>query len=401
MTKHKTLQYNLEYAVMNGLNWMLFCTTFTFAGVFLLGRGYSSTELGLILAVGNILALPLQTVLADLADRSRRITLLGLIVCMTLVLLALAAGSFLLPGKSPMLTVLYTLSLAGMQGIQPLVNSFSFYLSSWGAPINFGLCRAMGSVSYAVTSLGVATLAERLGVWAVPGTAAVLFLLFLLVMGVFYLQRRKAAPEGTAPAPSAESAESVGLAAFLRKYPRYALFLSGVALIFVGHSFINNFTIQLVENVGGDTEEMGRLGAVMAVLELPGMLGFGFLMRKVRCSSVMKLSMALFTLKVTLTGLAGSIPALYGATMLQVLTYALFIPASVQYALEVIEPQDAVKGQAFITAMLTLGTVVSSLIGGRLTDLFGVSAAMLVFSALSLIGSVLGIAGVQKTEIKQ
>lgn len=48
MTKRKTVQYNLEYAVMNGLNWMVFCATFTFAGVFLLGRGYSSTELGLI-----------------------------------------------------------------------------------------------------------------------------------------------------------------------------------------------------------------------------------------------------------------------------------------------------------------------------------------------------------------
>ena len=54
MTKHKTLQYNLEYAVMNGLNWMAFCATFTFAGVFLMGRGYSSTELGLILAAGNL-----------------------------------------------------------------------------------------------------------------------------------------------------------------------------------------------------------------------------------------------------------------------------------------------------------------------------------------------------------
>lgn len=400
MTGHRTLQYNLEYAVMNGLNWMTFCVTFTFAGIFLLGRGYSSTELGLILAAGNILALPLQMVLADLADRSRRITLLGLTACMLAALLVLAGVCFLLPGKSPALTAAYTLSLAGTQAVQPLVNSFSFYLSSWAAPINFGLCRAMGSVSYAAASLGVAHVADSLGVQTVPGAAAVLLALFLLVLLLFYAQRRRTAmPERPAETDPAE--ESVSLAAFFRKYPRYGLFLAGVALIFVGHSFINNFTIQLVENVGGGTEDMGRLGAVMAVLELPGMLGFGFLLRKVRCSSVMKLSMAMFTVKVTLTWLAGSIPALYGATMFQVLTYALFIPASVEYALEVIEPRDAVKGQAFITAMLTLGTVVSSLVGGRLTDLFGVSAAMLVFAAMSLAGSVLGIAGVQKTERKR
>ena len=397
MTRQKTIQYNLEYAVMNGLNWMLFCVTFTFAGIFLLGRGYSSTELGLILAAGNLLALPLQTLLADLADRSRRVTLLGLIVGMLAALLALAAACFLLPGKSPALTVAYTLSLAGTQGMQPLVNSFSFYLSGWGVPIQFGLCRAMGSVSYAAASLLLAGAAERLGVGAVPGAAGVLLVLFLLVMLVFYVQRRGAAPAAEVRAETG-AGESVSLTAFFRKYPRYGLFLAGVALIFVGHSFINNFTIQLVENVGGGTEEMGRLGGVMAVLELPGMLGFGLLLRKVRCSSMMKLSMALFTVKVTLTWLAGSIPALYGATMFQVLTYALFIPGSVQYAQEVIAPEDAVKGQAFITSMLTLGTVASSLAGGRLTDLFGVSAAMLVFAAVSLVGSVLGIAGVEKTK---
>lgn len=399
MTKRKTVQYNLEYAVMNGLNWMVFCATFTFAGVFLLGRGYSSTELGLILAVGNVLALPIQTVLADVADRSRRVTLLGLIAGMLTALLALAAGSCLLPGKSFALTVVYTLSLAGLQAMQPLVNSFSFYLSSWAAPINFGVCRSMGSVSYAVTSLGVASLAARVGVRAVPGTAMVLLALFLLVMLLFYVQRRKAGGAVSAASRADGPAESVSLIAFLRKYPRYAVYLAGVALIFVGHSFINNFTIQLVENVGGGTEEMGRLGAVMAVLELPGMLGFGFLLKKVRCSSVIKLSLTLFTVKVTLSWLAGSIPALYGATMFQVVTYGLFIPASVQYALEVIEPQDAVKGQAFVTSMLTLGTVVSSLIGGRLIDLFGVSAALLVFAVMSLAGSVLAVLGTQKTQI--
>lgn len=398
MPARKTLQFNAEYAVMNGLNWMAFCVTFTFAGVFLLAKGYSSTELGLILALGNILALPIQTVLADIADRSRRVTLLGLIVFMQFCMLALAMTSFLLPGRSLCLSVVYTLSLAGMQAVQPLVNSFSFYLSSWsGAAINFGRCRSMGSISYAAASLLLAIAVEHIGAKAVPATAAVLFLLMLVLMLVFSLQRRKSVPVPDVVSET-DAAGSVGLAAFFRKYPRYAVFLAGVAMIFVGHSFINNFTIQLVENVGGDTAEMGRLGAVMAVLELPGMLGFSYFVRKVRCSSLIKLAMLLFTVKATLTYLAGNIPSLYAATMFQVVTYGLFIPASVQYALDVIEPQDAVKGQAFITAMLTLGTVFSSLIGGRLTDLFGISTALLVFAAVSLLGSILGLIGVQKTE---
>lgn len=398
MTARNTFRYNFEYAVMNGLNWMIFCVTFTFAGVFLLAKGYSSTELGLILALGNLLALPLQTVLADVADRSRRVTLLGLITGMLLCLLVLAAGSFVLPGKGPALSVVYTLSLAGTQAIQPLVNSFSFYLSSWsGAAIDFGRCRAMGSVSYAAASLLVAQAAQRFGPWTVPAAAALLLTLQLLLMLLFGRQRQTAAQAAPQPSAPETAAQNVGLAAFFRKYPRYGVFLAGVALVFVGHSFINNFTLQIMEHVGGDTAEMGRLGALMAVLELPGMLGFTYLLRKVRCGSVLKLSLVLFSCKMTFTYLAGSIPSLYAATMFQVVTYGLFIPSSVQYAQEVIQPRDAVKGQAFITAMLTLGTVISSLIGGRLTDLFGVSTALLVFVGMSLVGSVLALFGVQKT----
>lgn len=401
MTTRNTIQYNVEYAVMNGLNWMLFCVTFTFAGVFLLAKGYSSTELGLILALGNILALPIQTVLADIADRSRRVTLLGLIAGMMLCLLLLAGMNFLLPGKSLVQSVVYTLALAGMQAVQPLMNSFCFYLSAWsGTDIRFGPCRAMGSLSYAVMSMVLAMAVDRLGVKAVPGAAAMLTGLLLLLLLVFFFQRKRMG--AVAPVSrEASPVESVGLFAFLRKYPRYGVFLAGVALIFVGHSFINNFTLQLVENVGGDTEEMGRLGAVMALMELPGMLGMAFLLRKARCSTVVKASLALFTVKVGLTWLAGSVPTLYAATLFQLVTYGLFIPASVQYAAEVIAPQEAVKGQAFITSMLTLGTVISSLIGGRLTDMFGVSAALLVFTVMSLAGSVLGILGTQKTEITQ
>lgn len=395
MKQSRTQIYNIEYSGMNGLNWMLYCVTFSFAGVFLLGKGYTSTEMGVILAVANLLALPAQPILAQIADRSRKITLLGLLVIMLLFLAGTTVGIMVIPEKCLALAVLYALLLMGMQIIQPLVNSFSFYLASWGVPVDFGIARAMGSLGYAIISSILGVLVERMGILAAPGTALVLLAIFLGLMGILSVQRKRL---GAVPAAKQEKAEPKGerLSTFFRRYPRYMVFLLGIGLIFAGHTFINNFLINLVRNVGGTDADMGTLYAVTAVLEMPGMLAFSRLLKKFRCQTLLKLTLVVFTVKLTLAWMAQNLAGLYISTFLQLIGYGLFIPASVQYANDVMNPGDEVKGQAFVTSMITVGAILSSLLGGRVIDLWGTSAALLMFLVMSVLGTVFALAGVEK-----
>ena len=69
---------NFDYACIQGTYWMLYGILSSFASVFLLSRGYSNSEIGVILAAANVAAVVLQPLAADLADRSGRVSLIGI-----------------------------------------------------------------------------------------------------------------------------------------------------------------------------------------------------------------------------------------------------------------------------------------------------------------------------------
>ena len=84
---------NFEYACIHGTYWMLYGVVCSFSSVFLLARGYSNSEIGVILAVANVAAVVLQPAAADLADRSRKISLIGLIQLMTVMMMVMTAAN--------------------------------------------------------------------------------------------------------------------------------------------------------------------------------------------------------------------------------------------------------------------------------------------------------------------
>ena len=64
----------LQYCVLQGSYWASFCVLYAFATVFLLSRGFESSMIGVIIAVGNILGVILQPVVASIAVN-------GILIC--------------------------------------------------------------------------------------------------------------------------------------------------------------------------------------------------------------------------------------------------------------------------------------------------------------------------------
>ena len=67
---------NAEYGGIHATYWMAYAVISSFASAYLLDRGYTNSEIGLILAVGSIVAVFLQPFMADFADRAKKISLL-------------------------------------------------------------------------------------------------------------------------------------------------------------------------------------------------------------------------------------------------------------------------------------------------------------------------------------
>lgn len=389
---------NIYYSFLQIAYWVTSAVVFCFTTVFLQFRGYSNYEIGIVFAVGNIIGFVSQPLIAGYIDRSDRRTLLRCIRITAVLAVLLMLAVYLLPSGSVSLIVAYALLVAGNTLLNPLCISLSFYIESWGCGINFSRARALGSLSFAVCNVILGMLVQRVSENAVP-TAFILFSSLLGLATLLFVPvdraHRIAAPERRTQSASEKPS---GLLEFARENKRFMLFLLGTATLYFTHGMIGNFMIEFIRSIGGGSEDMGNVLAFMTVVEVPVMLLFGRLTQRFRCSSLLRFAVIMFTVKELMIYLASSLPALYAAEALQAFSFALFVPASVRYVDEVIAKHNAVKGQAFVTSMMTLGSIFASYIGGLLLDTSTPGFTLLVGVIVSAVGTLIMLGAIQTTE---
>ena len=74
MGKNRITPVTLRYMLINAGFWMSFCLVTTYAAVFLQGIGFSNSELGVAVALGNVGSALLSTFLGSLIDRNPKVT---------------------------------------------------------------------------------------------------------------------------------------------------------------------------------------------------------------------------------------------------------------------------------------------------------------------------------------
>ncbi len=396
--KSSEKELNIDYSLLQITYWVTSAVVFCFTTVFLQFRGYSNYEIGIVFALGNIIGFVIQPLIAGYVDRSDRRTLLRCIRLTAVLAVLLMLAVYLLPSDSISLIGSYALLVAGNTLLNPLCISLSFYIESWGCGINFSRARALGSLSYAACNVILGMLVQRVSANAVP----MAFILFSALLGLTTLPfipgdraHRAAAPENHA---QVKAEKSSGLLEFAWENKRFMLFLLGTATLYFTHGMIGNFMIEFIRNIGGSSEDMGNVLAFMTVVEVPVMLLFSRLTRRFKCSSLLRFAVIMFSVKELMIYLASSIPALYAAEALQAFSFALFVPASVRYVDEVIAKHNAVKGQAFVTSMITLGSIFASYIGGLLLDSSTPKFTLLIGVIVSAVGTLIMLGAIQTTE---
>lgn len=383
---HGDIGLTLKYAALQGNYWMLFGAVFTFIAVFLLSRGFSAGDVGALMALGNITGAILQPWIAAAADKSERYTLKQMMVCFTAVGTIPAAALALLTGSRYLAAGLLMVIMAVVSIQQPLVNAVNGYYVSRGKSMNFGLARAAGSLGFAVFSWIMGYFVVAFGENVVPIAVCFLMITMVAVLSSFHMERgkehdgEKSEKAGKFPGTSSESdtaPRALGSGwRLIKKYRKFFLVLAGIVLLFAFHNMVNTYLIQIMERFGGDSSDMGTSIAIAAVCEIPVMVMFSKIAEKIRPNRLIKIAGAGFLLKAAAIWMAGSVLMVHASQLLQALSFAILIPASVYYSDEVMEKQDRVKGQAFITAAITIGGMVGNLFGGKIIDESGVQAML-------------------------
>lgn len=406
--RFNTVKLTAEYAATFGAYWMIYAITGGFASVFMLAKGYTNTHIGMTLAAANIMALAMQPFVADRMDRVKGIRIIDAAVWMTLMMMITGAGYFIFGGGTLMLATVIAVILAIHALIQPILNSLAFRLSESGTKVSFGVARAGGSLGFSAILAVLGTLVEIYGAMVLPvcTEAACLLLISLLVITkISFVRLKRSSDADQSGAAEAEEEgsrkagdERIDLRAFIRRNKFFFIMNLGIAGLLFSNATMTNFMAQIGSNVGGTTEEVGRILSLMAFFEIPTMVFFGRIKKRFRSSTLIKLASFGFTAKIAVCWMADSVGMLFASQAFQLVAFALMMPAMVYYVDEIMSPGEAVKGQALFTMMMTLSTIFSSLAGGWIIDAFGVDALNLISLLITAAGNVVVILSINRVK---
>lgn len=385
----KQLSFNIQYALMQGLYWLGFCACVAFATVYMQHRGYTNTQIGLTLSLGNIIGVILSVWVAALADKLGRRGLFASLCALVAGQLIFQAAFIFIDGASLIIPVGYCLYVAFVNAGGGLVNQLSFELENECGRVNFGAARALGSLFYSLGATVIGVLLEKYSPAVLPVAAGCGMVGQLVLLVLLFLQLGHSTAAQTARRKE-ESASS--LSDFFRNNRRFTLMMLGMGILFFSQNMLISFFINVVRAVGGTTGDMGRITGFMSVIEIPVMLLYERISRRISAPAAMRISSVGFVLKSLAFALATSVAGLYGACIFQLVSFALITPASVKYADLYVPAQDAAKGQTVAFAVTTLASVFAGSVGGVLFDSMSTRAALLVATGTAVVGAAVCIA---------
>ena len=374
-TNEKKKNLTPGYALIQAFFWMNFAAIMGYTSVYLLNCGFSNTQIGVLMAVAGVLSAVLQPIVASYADRPDSQSVKKIIIEIGIIMLVIAALLLLFRNRMVVSGLLYGGSIMLLQLLMPLINSLGMESLNQGKKLNFGMARGMGSVAYAIAAYLLGIIVAGWGEITIPMAMLLILCGLLFTLFLFPFEKSKTSNEKT-------EKKSGGPLYFFMKYKRFSFVLFGCIFLYISHVLLNSFTYQIVESKGGGSSEMGFAMALAAMLELPTLFLFGYMIKKIRADVWFRISGIFFMVKTLGTLLAPNILSFYFVQIFQMFGWALITVSSVYYVNSVMEEQDAIKGQAYMTMTYTLGSVLGALIGGALIDAVGVNT-MLSFATVS------------------
>ena len=375
-----------KFSCMQGCYWFGACLVYSYAERILLSYGMRTGTIGVVIALAYLSAMALQPALAAAADRERRVTLRSAIAVCALLAAGLSAAALLSTGSLAVFAVLLGAITSVTLAVQPLLNAVGFHYMNHGQPLDYSFARGVASVAYAVSSLLLGVLLNR-------STDAALWLFIAVQLGLFGIAM------AFAPHRSGLQTEKAGgsLLGIFKRYPAFVLFCIGDFIVTVPHTFLNAYLTSITEVTGGD---MSIMIAIAAVVEFPAMMAYSHIRKRIPDRVLLVISASVYLVKTGLLLLAAAVPlgawAVYASAALQMLCYAIFVPAASYYANDSVSETDRVKGQMLLTEAGLMAGVVSMLLGGISIEALGVGRTLAVCEVLVALGVLIVWLGVHK-----
>ncbi|MBQ0004312.1 MAG: MFS transporter [Clostridiales bacterium] len=391
---------DIQYKLLQGFFWMLFGLATIFITVFMRSQGISAIVIGVIIAASNVIAAPGQVLVGTLVDKYEKINWKNLMLFLGAVELVLLVIMIIFRQNHLLNAILFPAFSILLYLQNPLVNSALFYYTSRGEFIDFGTARGTGSLAYAFMTFIVGNSIVAFGEFSI----VVIGLIMLVMAGALVMTMPIYSKEQDALNPSIKDepellADNSSIVQFIRKYPMFMMTVLGSVMFMCFHNMIHTYMIMIIESVGGNSGTLGTAMSIEALIELPVMFGFFFLIRRISSRNLMAIASIGFLVKAVGYFFAFSIGTVYMVQCIQMISYAVFASASVYYSDDMMEANDKAKGQGYMTAAVAIGGAIGNAVGGWAVEAGGVRLVEVIGIAFAAAGACLVLIGTRKKEI--
>lgn len=371
-----------KYAALHFGYWMDYLIIANFAAVFLIGRGFNAVQIGYVTTGAALISMLLQPLTADIADRSK-------VISVNHILLLLLGGSFLLAlvlsiNKGFLVTfLLFMIIYSFIATISPLLSALCLKYEDQGFPLNFGIARSCGSFGYAICAYIMGNVTEKMGsetILPVFGAITIFMVIILICMpGTSNTGMQAVHPK-----------EKGQMIRFLMENKKYSLFLLGSMFSFFTHFVFATYMIYFAKAYGGGDSVMGTVLFVTAFAEIPA-VAFGMkIMKKLSAGTMLRIFSIAAVIKFTSLLFVTNISGFILIHVIHFCYTAFYIIASVYFADELVDKKDAVKAQAFMGVATTgITGMLANVLGGYMIEYLPIRTILIIGSVISVVGVVL------------
>jgi PPP family 3-phenylpropionic acid transporter len=374
----KTL--TVRYTLQQMAYWAAAAGILSFASAFLLEKGFTTAQVGTLLASGNILSCIVQPILADRADRSGAQMINLYIVGLTVLCGVCFTAIQLLPLPQWLFGLLYLMGVFTFDAMMPLLNSVCVAYNQQNYKINYGVGRGIGSFAYSLAALAIGKVIAGMGAdWMIWIVLVLLAANVAVTLGYPRLDAQELREK--------QISECCSIPVFFKRYKWYCISLLGVMLLAMFHAMTENYLIKIMGRLGGDSGSVGVALFIATAIEMPVILWFDTVRKHIPDNRLLKLAGLSFLLKAVLFLIAPSVTSIYLIQLLQATSYSFLSPTQLYYANAKVQQADMVKGQAFITASYTLGCAIGNFTGGQLLAHFNVVTLLIAGIVMAAAGT--------------
>lgn len=355
-------------------------------GIYMLvKRGFSSAMAGICLSLTNGFSLLIQPTVSNYLDNTRKVTVFEMMVLVSAIVTLLFLANFFIESPGLLLGVVFVLGCGLYSSLEPLFNSLSNIFNRSGFNIDFGKDRACGSFSYGIVCAVFGVLSNNYSykIVLLGGFVFALFITFVTI------QTRRDFKKCKVEVVKEEKLEKMNLIEFIKDNNIYMILCICLVGIFFGYTYADNFMLIIVESVGGTSKDMGLILGIKACLEGLMMIFYSKVRKHFKVETILKIAVFAFALKVLVVALATKITTIYLAQILQMACFAPIMPGMVEFVNNKMESKEAQRGHACFTMTICFGGLLSSAIGGVLTDVIGIKPMEFIAFATILVCAII------------